>query len=217
MNAWLSLAVLGFMAVRLASGLRVSRSGPGRSLVRAIVRRIGWRHIWPVPFVLTAVIVAASVLMTVPGLDWGWWSMIGGEGNPVFGSSDATAGSALEWVIPLVFMAMLLPALPLFAHAEERMFRRGAQSWSPARRAFKTLQFGMVHALIGIPLGAALALSIGGVYFMGVYLRAFRVSGSTATATLESSTAHTAYNGVIIGIVIISFSLTALLGTTVVL
>ena len=80
---------------------------------------------WPVPIVLTLVIIAASIIMAVPGLDWGWWSAIGGEGNPVFGSTESTSGTAWEWLIPLVFICLLIPALPLFAHAEERMFRTG--------------------------------------------------------------------------------------------
>lgn len=207
----LSLAVLGFMATRLVTGVRVARSVSGRAVVREVRRRIAWRHVWPVPIVLTAVLVAAGTLMLVPGLDWGWWSAIGGEGNPVFGSTDQTSGTVWEWIIPLVFMAMLLPALPLFANAEERMFRRGAEGWSTGRRVLKTVQFGLVHALIGIPIGAAFALSIGGAYFLRVYLRAYARSGSTSDATMESTTAHTAYNGVIIGVVLIALSLTALL------
>ena len=209
MTTVLSIAVLGFMAVRLATGLKVSRSGPGRAMVREVLARLGWRHAWPIPLVLTAVLVAASLLVQVPGLDWGWWSMIGGEGNPVFGSSDATAGSAFEWLIPLIFMAMLIPALPLFAAAEERIFRSGAESWSPFKRVAKTLQFGLIHAIIGIPLGAALALSIGGAYFLRVYLREFAATRSRQQATLESTTAHTAYNGAIIAIVLIAYILMA--------
>jgi hypothetical protein len=151
---------------------------------------------------VTNVLTVAVLGFMVPGLDWGWWSAIGGEGNPVFGSSTATAGSALEWIVPLAFMALLVPALPLFAHAEERMFRQGAEQWSKRRRAAKVLQFGMVHALIGIPVGAALALSVGGSYFMGVYLSAFRRTNDQRQATLESARAHTAYNGIIILVVI---------------
>lgn len=200
----LSVAVLGFMAVRLMTGVRVSRSRSGRRVVAAVRQRLGWRHVWPVPIVLTLVIVAAGALMSVPGLDWGWWSAIGGDGNPVFGSTDQTSGTALAWLIPLVFVALLVPALPLFAHAEERMFRSGAEHWSTRRRILKTLQFGLVHALIGIPVGAALALSIGGAYFMRVYLRDFRRTGSSDDATLESATAHTVYNGVIISVVVIA-------------
>jgi hypothetical protein len=144
-------------------------------------------------------------------MSWGWWSALGGVGNPVFGSTTATEGTLLEWVVPLVFMALLVPALPLFAHAEERMFRAGAEHWSRRRRVLKTLQFGAVHAVIGIPIGVAIALSIGGAYFMRVYLREFRRSGSRAEATAESATAHTVYNGVIIGIVIIGFVVDLLL------
>jgi hypothetical protein len=203
----LSVAVLGFMAVRLVSGVRVARSRSGRAVVTSIRRRIGWRHVWPVPIVLMMVVIVASALMAIPGLDWGWWSSIGGQGNPVFGSTDRTSGTAWEWLIPLVFIALLLPALPLFAHAEERIFRAGAEHWSAQRRVFKTVQFGLVHALIGIPIGAALALSIGGGYFMRVYLREFARTGSREQATLESSTAHTVYNGVIIGVVIIALIL----------
>jgi hypothetical protein len=68
----------------------------------------------------------------------------------------------------------------------------------------KTLQFGLVHALIGIPIGAAMALSIGGAYFMYVYLRQFARTGSANDATLESTTAHTAYNGLIIVMVLLA-------------
>ena len=207
----LTVAVLGFMATRLATGVRVSRTDQGRTVVREVLRRLRWRHVWPVPFVLAAVIAAATVLMHVPGLAWGWWSQIGGEGNPVFGSSDATAGTAWEWIVPAVFVALLIPGLPLFAHAEERMFRRGAEHWSTWKRCWKSVQFGMVHALVGIPLGAALALSLGGAWFTYVYLRAFRSSGSRAEATFESTTAHTAYNGVIIGVVVFALAATAIL------
>ena len=135
----LTVAVLGFMASRLVTGVRVSRSASGRAIVHDVVRRIRWRHVWPVPFVLAAVIAVATPLMMIPGLEWGWWSAIGGEGNPVFGSTDSTAGTVWEWLVPLVFMTLLLPALPLFAHAEERIFRRGAEHWSARRRALKTV------------------------------------------------------------------------------
>jgi hypothetical protein len=206
----LSVAVLGFMGFRLIGGLRVARSGRGRLVVLAVRSRIGWRHVWPVPIVLALVLVAAAALMALPGLDWGWWSALGGVGNPVFGSTDTTAGTPLEWVVPLVFLGLLVPALPLFANAEERMFRQGAEEWTTWHRIRRTVQFGLVHALIGIPIGAAMALSIGGAYFMLVYLRSFQRTGSVQEATLESTTAHTVYNGVIIGVVIIALVLTAL-------
>ncbi|MEX0848439.1 MAG: hypothetical protein WD023_11740, partial [Ilumatobacteraceae bacterium] len=54
----LTIAVLGFMGVRLVGGLRVARSGRGRLVVLAVRSRIGWRHVWPVPVVLALVVVA---------------------------------------------------------------------------------------------------------------------------------------------------------------
>jgi hypothetical protein len=156
-----------------------------------------------VPFVLTIVVFVATVLMSVPGLSWGWWSAVGGNGNPVFGSSDTTAGTVWAWIIPLVFMCMLLPAVPLFAYAEERLFRMGAERWSWRRRAFKVVQFGLVHAVIGIPIGAALALSLGGAYFMTVYLRAWNRTHRSSESTLESTRAHAVYNAVIVVLVLV--------------
>lgn len=208
----LTFAVLGFMGVRLVTGLRRSRSHDGRTMVRDIVRRISWHDVWPVPLLLTTVIAVATALVQIPGLSWGWWSMLGGNGNPVFGSSETTTGTVWEWLIPVIFVSLLLPALPLFAYAEERMFRSGAEGWSRGKRALKCLQFGMVHALIGIPIGAAMALSIGGAYFMWVYLRSYRVSLSRRTATLESAAAHTAYNGVVIALVVVAIAAASVVG-----
>jgi len=207
----LTFAVLGFMGLRLVTGLRHSRTADGRHLVRDVVTGIRWRHVWPVPFVLATVIAVATAVMQIPGLSWGWWSAIGGQGNPVFGSNDATTGTVWAWLIPLGFMALLLPALPLFAYAEERIFRAGAEGWSHRRRALKILQFGLVHAVIGIPIGAALTLSLGGAYFMRIYLRSYARTQSRQAATLESTRAHTAYNAIIVVIVVVVLVLDAAL------
>lgn len=200
----LTVVVLGFVGFRLFSGLKRSLARDGRALVTRIVSGLRWRHVWPVPIVLTLVIVAATALIQVPGLNWGWWSALGGDGNPVFGSNDSTSGTVWEWLVPVAFMAMLVPALPLFAYAEERMFRAGAQHWSRSRRAGKVLQFGLVHALIGIPVGTALALSIGGAYFMSAYLRSYAKYRDEGAATLESARAHTAYNALIVLIIVVA-------------
>ena len=160
-----------------------------------IIRGLRWRHFllcWPVLIVVLAV---ASVLLFVPGLSWGWWSAIGGIGSPVLGVSERDSGGPLQWLIPAAFAVMLLPALPLFAEAEERRFRAGAEQWSTRRRVGRAVQFGLVHCLIGIPIGVGLALSIGGLYFTWAYLRGFRASGgSQQAAVAESTRAHLAYN-----------------------
>ena len=205
----LSVVVLAAVGLRLVQAVTLSRSQRGRSLSRQIWTGLRWRHIWPVPFVLAGVLLVAIPLLYVPGLRWGWWSALGGDGNPVFGSSSTTMGTVWEWLIPLVFMVLVLLALPLFANAEERMFRMGAQLWSTRQRVIKVLQFGLIHAVIGIPIGVALGLSVGGVYFMSVYLRSYARTGSADEATLASTRAHTAYNAVIITVVAVAVAVSA--------
>jgi hypothetical protein len=200
----LTIAVLAFVGLRLVEGVRFSRSRAGRERLHSILGGIGLRHLWPVPLVLVAVVTAATVLMQIPGLSWGWWTALGGLGNPVTGTTEATTGTPLAWIIPLVFIALLFPALPLFAFAEEVMFRRGAEGWSFRRRAWMCLKFGLIHAVIGIPIGVALALSVGGAYFMAVYLRSFRQTSSQHEALLESTRAHTVYNASILVVVVLA-------------
>jgi hypothetical protein len=206
----LSLVVLAVVGLRLVQAVTLSRSQRGRSLSRQIWTGLRWRHIWPVPFVLAGVLlVAVPLLYYVPVLRWGWWSALGGAGNPVFGSSTTTTGTVWAWLIPVIFMALVLLALPLFANAEERMFRMGAQRWGTRQRVLKVLQFGLIHAVIGIPIGVALALSVGGAYFMTVYLRSYARTGSANEATLESTRAHTAYNALIITTVAVAVAVSA--------
>jgi hypothetical protein len=204
--------VIAFVGLRLAQGARYSVGREGRRRVEEIVRGIRFRHVWPVPIVLTLVVAGAVLILPIPGMAWGWWTALGGEGNPVFGSNDQTEGTPLEWLLPIVFIVLLVPALPLFALREEQMFRRGAEHWSWIRRVLMALAFGLVHAIVGIPIGFALALSIGGGYFQLAYLRQFRRTGIQRDAVLESTRAHTAYNGLIVVAVLVVLVLSLALG-----
>jgi hypothetical protein len=206
----LTVAVLAFIGVRIAGGTRIALSGSGRALVTRIVRGLRVRHFAPAVPVLTVVVIAVLVLVQIPGLDFGWWTALGGIGNPVTGTTDRTTGTAFEWLIPLVFVVLLIPALPLFAETEERMFRLGSERRSRPQRFWKGIQFGMMHAIIGIPIGAALALSIGGWYFTWWYMRAFNRTGSPLAATLESTRAHLAYNCTVVVIVLVAVVLASL-------
>lgn len=191
-----ALVVLAFVGVRLFGGSKLMLRPAVRQHVAEIVRGLRVRHFVLAVPVLVAVIVAAFTLTMVPGLSWGWWSAIGGVGSPVFGSTEASAGTPLEWIVPLVFLLLLIPALPLFAEAEERIFRRGAEHWSTARRITRAVEFGLVHCVVGVPIGVGLALSIGGLYFTWAYLRG---------GLMESTRAHLAYNATVLGLVGVGF------------
>lgn len=204
MTTFLTVVVLVVVGARLVSGARAAFSPAGRATTSTIVRGLRWHHVVPVPFVLAAVVAVALVVMRLPGMDIGWWTALGGEGNPVTGGTEATGGTVWAWLVPVVFLVLLVPALPLFAFTEERVFREGAETWSVPRRIAKVLQFGLVHVLIGIPIGAALALSVGGAYFMARYLRTVRQTGQPRLGVLESTRSHLAYNAVILSVVLVA-------------
>src|SRR5436190_9397932 len=197
----LTVAVLGLVGFRLVTAARTAVGGVARARTRAIVSGLQRRHFAWAPLVLIAVLVVASVLLLIPPLRIGWWTALGGTGNVVVGSTSRTKGTFLVWLIPAMFIVLLLPALPLFAEREELIFRRGAEDWSTGRRAWQGLSFGLVHLIMGIPIAVALALSLGGWYFTWAYLRGYRKSGSQAGAVMESTRTHLAYNSVIFGVV----------------
>jgi hypothetical protein len=199
-----TVAVLAFVGVRIASGTRVALSGRGRSRVVEIARGLRPVHFLLALPAIVAVIVAVVLFVQLPGLDWGWWTALGGYGNPVTGGTDRTAGTPLEWIVPLVFLAMLAPALPLFAEAEERLFRLGSERRTRAQRLRRSVEFGLAHAIIGIPIGAALGLSVGGMYFTARYLHAYAETGDRDAAVLESTRSHLAYNVTILLVVIVA-------------
>ena len=66
--------------------------------------------------------------------------------------------------------------------------RLGASHAAP-RASVRAVKFGLVHAVIGIPIGAALALSIGGWYFTWAYLRGYRARRSAGRAPREHALA----------------------------
>jgi len=201
----LTVAVLGWVGTNLVMGARQALRR--RSHTVALLQGVRFRHVWPVPFVLAAVLAAYAALSLVPPLRFGWWTLLGGQGNVVFGSTEQTSGTPWEVVVPIAFVLLLLPALPLFVEAEERRFRFGAEGWSTQRRLVRGLQFGLLHLVVGIPVAAALALAVGGWWFTWVYLRAYRRTSSAAEALTESTRAHLGYDMVIIALVAVSVAL----------
>ena len=193
----ITLVVIAYIGSRLVTAARRVLQPHMRAHAVAIVRGLRPRHFLMAPPVLALVLTAAVALLQIPPLRFGWWTAIGGQGNPVLGTTQRTQNSPLAWIVPLVFLALLVPALPIFAEREEQMFRAGAEHWTTGRRIRRGVEFGLVHAIVGIPIGAALALSIGGWYFTWRYLH-----GGVA----ESTRAHLAYNLEVLAIVVVALA-----------
>jgi hypothetical protein len=201
----LAAAVLLFVGFRLLQAVGFALRA-GRHDLFTIVQGIRPHHVLMGIATLVVVADVAFVLVQVPGLDFGWWTAIGGTGNPVTGGTERTAGTVLDWLLPLVFLLMLIPALPLLAAREERMFRLGDERRTVPQRLRRGVLFGITHALIGIPIGVCLALSIGGWYFSWRYVRGYRTGGQRA-ALLESTRSHLVYNGVIVTLALLALAL----------
>lgn len=198
----LTIAVLAYIGSRLVVAARQSLRTDVRTRTLEVLGGLRPHHFLLALPVLGGVLALAVALLRVPGLDFGWWTAIGGQGNPVVGSTRRTAGTPLAVVVPAVFLVLLVPGLPLLVEREERLFRWGSEHRSRLRRVVRGAVFGLVHAAVGIPIGAALALSVGGWYLTWAYMRGWRAGGCSAVAgLLESTRSHLAYNLLILVVV----------------
>jgi hypothetical protein len=204
----LTVAVLAVVGVRLVEAARSSVEARDKTL--SVVRGLRWRHFVRALGIVVLIVPTAWVLIQLPVLSFGWWSMIGGEGNPVVGVTERDYG-IVSVVVPLFFTGLLIVGLPLLVSREEWVFRRGAERRGTVDNVARSVLFGLAHAVVGIPLGAALALSIGGLYLTWCYLEGWRETRSQTKALVESTRAHLAYNLTIIAMVLVS--LLALLAT----
>ena len=187
------------------SSRRHGQSVESRAKSLVVVRGLQARHFVLALPVLAAIIAAAFVLIRLPVLSFGWWQAIGGVGNPAIGLTDQDLG-ILNLLIPVFFLGLLVVALPLLVAREEWVFRRGAEHRGMWRNVGRSVVFGLAHAIIGIPLGAALALSIGGLYLTWCYLEGWRETRTQAGALLESTRAHLAYNATILVLVAVALA-----------
>lgn len=206
----LTVAVLAVVGVRLFEAARTSVGSHRKAL--GVVQGLRRRHFLRAIPVVALIVSTAFVLIQLPVLSFGWWSAIGGEGNPVVGVSNRDLGIA-SVVIPLFFIGLLIVGMPLLVAREEWVFRRGAEERGTAVNLGRSVLFGLAHAVVGIPIGAALALSIGGLYLTRCYLNGWKESRSQTGALLESTRAHLAYNLTIVALVLISLLVLVATGT----
>ena len=169
----ITLLVLVVVLVSLAlSAYQLQDTAVRRSYAN-VVGAIRW---WMVPAALVGIAGFLAVwlgLAHISWMRWSWWYALGGSGNASLGqtsgaeTSDAlrSVETVLGFVIP-VFVILLVPAL---ARAEEVLFRQGTEYDGPIRVLGRSLAFGLVHATVGVPLGAAVALTVPGAMFHLVY------------------------------------------------
>ncbi len=84
------------------------------------------------------------------------------------------------------------------------MFRMGAEAWSWPRRVRRTIEFGLIHAVIGIPIGdRARTLVRRRLLHDRVPPRVPPHRARRRRPRIESTRAHTAYNLSILSLVLV--------------
>jgi len=153
---------------------------------------------------LTSVITMISLF---PFLKWGWLAPFLNSdtgGNiliaPIMGASDSSF--IFVRIIPFIFLVALLFFLPFMAKREEDGFRRGYNTYKEI--IYKSIQFGLMHLIVGIPIAAGFALIGGGLFFGYKYKKTLdRLSPkmdykeAEDEAIMVATTYHTLSNSVI--------------------
>ncbi|MEK7636145.1 MAG: hypothetical protein AAB362_00425 [Patescibacteria group bacterium] len=124
----------------------------------------------------------------VPIFRWGWLNLfIKGGGNIIIAPVLESSGSPSVFVrlLPPLFFATLLIALPFMAHYEERVFRRGYHEWREIW--IQSVKFGLIHLFVGVPLAAAIALIGVGFFYACKYRTALRNQNKVFASFLEET------------------------------
>lgn len=158
-----------------------------RHLAVRVWRRIRPRHVLG-SLVLIAVVlgVAVGLMIIVPVTGYGLGTFLGLTGNAVFAPVEeaaartaTVAGPSSAWAPRLLtagtvlFLLGLLTMFPWLAYVEERVFREGLERGGTLRRGWTALRFGLTHLIMLVPVAAALAIGVAGLWYGHVYLRAF--------------------------------------------
>ena len=189
------LGVLGWLWVHVGRSLRNPRQ-------RIVLRGVRARHFAKALAVLVLVLLAVAALLAPhTWLRWGWWEFLGGTGNVILGTTARRRHWVSHLVLPGLILIPLLISLCLFALREERTFRRGDEASPLGERLWRAVLFGLAHLVMGIPVGAALALGVGGFGFSQIYRKRWRESRSRLQSVLESTRVHLAYNLILVSLV----------------
>lgn len=177
-TAVLRLAIAGWVLVALGRAARGAWAH--RGLLVTVWARVGIGHVVGSTVLVAATVALANLLIThVPGMDIGLGRLLGTSSNAVFTPLEealARTGPAPandpDWVLAGLASAFLLPLLvllPWLAFVEEEVFRAGLEDASPARELGRALTFGLVHLVVLVPLGAALAVGACGYVYGTIY------------------------------------------------
>lgn len=139
--------------------------------VFSVWRRFSFRMLVECFVVLTGVLtIVIALTHYLPFTSTGWLDFVVEGGGNIFIAPVAAGSKSSYLLVRLlvpVFFAVLMLALPFLAETEEQAFRRGHLLWRSI--AEKSVVFGLVHMIVGVPLAAAIGLIGMGFFYAHVY------------------------------------------------
>lgn len=200
-----------------------------RRIALTVWRRIRPRHVLGSLVLLAAVLgVALGLMELLPITSVGLGSFIGLTGNAIFAPVEeaaarggAVTGPQAETAMHLAnagimtFLVLMLAMFPWLAYVEERVFREGLERAGPVRRYVAALRFGLAHLVMLVPVAAALAISVAGLWYGRVYLAGYRraagdellpAAHARTAGVMDSTVWHTAFNTTLMVLVIAGFA-----------
>lgn len=123
-------------------------------------------------------------------------------------TAQAQSWPSLEQLFVVVFWLLLMFGIPFWARLEERVFRRGANSWG--KITVRSIQFGLIHLIAGIPILGGFVLIVPGFLFACRYKyvhdRCLRKTRDPILAmdigVIASTADHAVYNAILVTLVV---------------
>mgnify|MGYP001806305597 FL=1 len=167
------IVAIGFTAFITVDMAKYLRSGELKKDFSSLRTLRGWKWIGAIPVTLVLMFITLSfglVLMQIgrPIRDWSWLMLLQTPGERVEGQNLMTSGLRIPW-FALPFLILLGLNVPRLAKREERAFRQGTRTLPEALG--RSVHFGLIHCIVGVPIGIGLALTIPGLWFTYVYLK----------------------------------------------
>lgn len=204
------ILLFAFAVANIALTLRAERGNLG------FVKQV-WRRFHVGMFlqcfllIILTVAVGLTLVMYVPGLKYGWLHLfVSGGGNALIAPvTDASSSDyTLLRLVPIAFCLAFLVAIPFLAKVEEEMFRQGHTEWKSIW--WQSTKFGLVHCIVGIPIGFGIALIMSGLFYAYHYKRTLENNIGTLgyvaadeEAVMVSTTYHSMYNSIVITVLLL--------------
>lgn len=130
--------------------------------------------------------IGLSLYYSVPLLRWSWLTLLQSPTQSTQPTNLMTAGLRIPW-FAMIFIPLFALNIPRLAKREEEVFRHRIRT--PGQAIIKSIKFGFVHCIVGVPLAIGAALIIPGLIFSYIY---------TKGGTRLSTAWHSVYNYLIL-------------------